>query len=877
MLINTESEALSFDEFENVVLMPTCPLIEDWASTLPLPKILTICLIRNDTTYDSNDLKEVTDLDEKSISLVVENFAIQLKGILGSCVKQLQEAKAKMRQQRPEEGNALKFVGRFAGGTVSDFHKNLTDRVGWPNLSFDKSMEDEHYEGRPFEGKGTFGTNDSICPRDEYDYVVHPTVKSPPSKGSRIIPAIENLLENPVVKDAQLKRVEVIALVLYTGPMFYAYNDALRISEATQTKSPGRSYSTTIFVLASAVVKLTKVQNISSGMRLYRGLGGDVDLPEFFHKPDARGRKGLTEFGFLSTTKRRDIAIRYSGAERDKPIPIIFEIETGSVDRGADIRDFSQYAHEAEYLWAPGTFLEPIGLPQLEVALDSVVTVYRVRANSNLKVTTIDELLSAKRDMHLHSFDYLITDVRQNLEKMGNDVASRLRGDFSLHYDKEGYPETFAICSKDSLIEKIVQQCNTVKKIQSEAPLSDFALDKQLLKHARAMLETVTMARSKLRGYLEDQSRRICFDFDSPLRTCHRERMSFLWRNLAANGPERIKQARELCVELGLLTQTALDCDGLEEQDKREHARKLQMELGLVEESEGEVDDPIEPRLVAAAAEGRPKRDLLLLIAAGANLNGLDKEGATPIYAAARYGSNDCLQLLLSQRADFNLCNKKDQTPVWVAVQTGQTECLAMLIEARAGVMSPDADGMTPAWVAAQRGRVDMLRVLLGAGAKLDTADNEGDTPALVAAHAGYSRCLEELISLNANIGQANRGGSTPLMMAAQAGHACCVKLLLSAGADVKAQTATGWSAMHGAASQGCEECVRLLHRAGADLGAVFTRTEGKDVTACLEETPEVTAVRTKHPACAALLEQLARADMGLDPECRASTRRRLR
>jgi ankyrin repeat protein len=841
------SKGLSFEEFESILLKPSH--LEFWASTLSLPQILAICLSRNDR---SDDLKEVAELNDDSINGVVSLFAKQLSLVLKRSVEQLKEAMRQMSAQLTAfEGGNGKFVG-FLGGNVDDFYQPLTTRLGWPNPQFESSMENEHRVGLPFKEKRTGNT---ICPGNEYDYVVRPDCKCPLSKASRTIPRIEDLLES---QEAGLAREEVIALVLYTGPMFDAYNTALRNDEPEN-----RSYSTTIFVLASAIVKLTKVQKISCSSCLYRGLGGDVMLPEYFSRPDARGRKGLTEFGFLSTTRIRDIAVQYSGAGRGMPIPTIFEIEVGSVSRGANIQAFSQYPREEECLWLPGTFLEPIGEPRLVIEKDSVVMVYRVRAESNLKVMTIDEYIEARRGMHLDSFDRLIHDVKQSLEENHSSLKSRLSEDISLNHNKDGEPVDEPICNVAGFIKKVIQQCKNVREIQSLAPLSDFALDTQLLKYALCMLDTAKMARSKVLGYLEDSHRRICFDLGSSLKTCHRERISFLWRSLLElpqDGPDRIRKARELCFELGLLTVAAIDCD-LDHKpagERRSMSKLLEIELGLVEDDGNEDDDGIEPRLVSAAADGRPTRDLLLLIAAGANLNGRDKEGSTPIFAAARYGHEDCLRLLLDQKADMFLRNKKGESPLYKAVQSGQSECLRMLIEARADVRKTDKEGMTPAWVAAQRGRHEMLRTLSRAGAELDVADSFGDSPVLAAAHAGHELCVAVLIELAANIRQENIDGFTPLMMAAQEGHDSCVKLLLAARADVEAQTKDGWSVMHGAAIGGradSAECLDMLHKCGAGLHASFTQTMTNS-EAKPEESEDVSDRKTQSAADVTVREE---------------------
>ncbi len=102
-------------------------------------------------------------------------------------------------------------------------------------------------------------------------------------------------------------------------------------------------YTTTITVLVSAVVGISRETRLEAGLKLYRGLGGDKTFPPAFFKSDVKGRKGMLEWGFMSTTADKTIAIQYSGIREGKPFPTIFEIDSGTVDRGADITSFSQY------------------------------------------------------------------------------------------------------------------------------------------------------------------------------------------------------------------------------------------------------------------------------------------------------------------------------------------------------------------------------------------------------------------------------------------------------------------------------------------------------------------------------------------------------
>ena len=96
----------------------------------------------------------------------------------------------------------------------------------------------------------------------------------------------------------------------------------------------------------SAVQKISRKQTISCGTVLYRGLGGNLDLPKQFWDQDKTGCAGFCEWGFMSTTADKAVAVMYSGIKEGKPFPSILEIESGAVDRGADISNFSQYPGE---------------------------------------------------------------------------------------------------------------------------------------------------------------------------------------------------------------------------------------------------------------------------------------------------------------------------------------------------------------------------------------------------------------------------------------------------------------------------------------------------------------------------------------------------
>ena len=108
-------------------------------------------------------------------------------------------------------------------------------------------------------------------------------------------------------------------------------------------KKGGNVFATTIFVLVSAVQQIARAVRIREGTLLYRGLGGLMELPEIFFSADKCGRRGYTEWGFLSTTSNKSVAIQYSGVRDGRPSAMVLVLESSAIDRGACIHNFSQY------------------------------------------------------------------------------------------------------------------------------------------------------------------------------------------------------------------------------------------------------------------------------------------------------------------------------------------------------------------------------------------------------------------------------------------------------------------------------------------------------------------------------------------------------
>ena len=97
---------------------------------------------------------------------------------------------------------------------------------------------------------------------------------------------------------------------------------------------------------------------------------------------------GGVETAFLSTSVNREVALDYATGNRQSA-GIVFEIQQGMVDRGADLSRLSQYPHEEEILFAPLTSLEV-----RSTYVDTHALVVRMNLNINLTAMTIEKVVA---------------------------------------------------------------------------------------------------------------------------------------------------------------------------------------------------------------------------------------------------------------------------------------------------------------------------------------------------------------------------------------------------------------------------------------------------------------------------------------------------
>jgi len=418
-------------------------------------------------------------------------------------------------------------------------------------------------------------------PSKEWSYVVadeNGHILECPNKGhGRDIKPIDQLMELPLARRAELKDYEMIAVVLYTGvfdhnrllifnfcpfhflypgPMFVIYNAILRqwpknIYEVYQADN---TFPTTIFVLVSAIQKLSRCMNIPTGTLLFRGLGGSMELPDTFFVPSefcvpkplkeckTPNALGYCEFGFMSTTQDKSVAVKYSGVEQGMPKASIMEIRPNSVDRGADISEFSQYPKEKEFLIVPCSFVQGFGRQRTEIVKDGTLTVIPVNVSINLKTETVEQLSGKKKSMHLSAFKSVMYETQKWIQAYAekeNRAAHRASTDKTYrehaHVDNQNNKPK---CDISVFISSVISQMQKIKDAHSMRHFDDYVDDFKYKALVTNMLCTQEWAKQKLLLWLENQETCIEVLCDTSLKSTHRMWLSFLKQRELASTTE---------------------------------------------------------------------------------------------------------------------------------------------------------------------------------------------------------------------------------------------------------------------------------------------------------------------------------------------------
>jgi hypothetical protein len=377
------------------------------------------------------------------------------------------------------------------------FHKGLEARIGLPATAGIKDMmEREHADDLSI---------GDLCPKDEWDIVIHGRKgKRKWSQSTREIQSgIEHYIEEAekffqkcvrgnqdrfnreccsgsLQEDAyRLTEPEIIGLRLWTGPMHKRYAGLLRCDDPNKCNV---RYTTTLHAINSGISKLARLWKLPEGRKVYRGYSG-MTVPDSFLERDEFGCSGGVEPSVLATTTKWETAVQYSRfnkqkANGDQNQGIIFEIEVGQVDRGADISWLSQYPREEEVLFNALSNLEVIKEPfsKFTGAGSKPIVVYPVRINGNLKSKTLEEFSDMRKLLHLHLLEHLEGEANRHLreqmrENNKNDMPFASKAVADQGTSESASNET---AFNDKVLALISQRWEKLKERHEKYPIDHF-------------------------------------------------------------------------------------------------------------------------------------------------------------------------------------------------------------------------------------------------------------------------------------------------------------------------------------------------------------------------------------------------------------------
>ncbi len=164
----------------------------------------------------------------------------------------------------------------------------------------------------------------------------------------------------------------------------------------------------------------------------------------------------------------------------------------------------------------------------------------------------------------------------------------------------------------------------------------------------------------------------------------------------------------------------------------------------------------------------------------GANINGPNIDGQTPLHVAAAKGRLVVVKLLLKHNADIDAKDSNGRTPLYGAIMAGRTQVAQYLVERGAAI---ESNMMLMEMVDKGVTDRDVVEFLLANGADIDYQDASGMTPLILAITKSDRLLTKRLISHGADVNRPGGSGKPPLELATEGGNQEIIRLLKRNGA----------------------------------------------------------------------------------------------
>lgn len=182
-------------------------------------------------------------------------------------------------------------------------------------------------------------------------------------------------------------------------------------------------------------------------------------------------------------------------------------------------------------------------------------------------------------------------------------------------------------------------------------------------------------------------------------------------------------------------------------------------------------------QLINAAYEG-DLDTVKSLLADGADMDALGKEGATAVMVAGFSQRHEIIHYLAQQGADLEVLSRRKLTALQMACSIGHAGVVEILIAAGANTHVTDMHGAGVITTAATAGRLDCVDVLLKSGLNINTGDEGGMTALMYCCAMGQYEGAKHLIKRGADTTIKLPNGVTALDIAEHYRHQNIVELL---------------------------------------------------------------------------------------------------
>ncbi|OBZ17940.1 ankyrin repeat domain-containing protein [Bacillus sp. FJAT-26390] len=192
------------------------------------------------------------------------------------------------------------------------------------------------------------------------------------------------------------------------------------------------------------------------------------------------------------------------------------------------------------------------------------------------------------------------------------------------------------------------------------------------------------------------------------------------------------------------------------------------------------------------------------------------------LLTAAEQGDIASITKLLAEGADINAVDRQGRTSAMIAVHANKLDVFNHLAGLGANINIQDDRLDNPLLYAGAEGKMEFVQAAIAAGADTTITNRFGGTALIPAADRGHVAIVKELLTTSdVNINHVNHLGWTALLEAVILGdggadHQAIVKLLIDHGADVELADSDGVTPLQHAKNRGYKEMSEALQLAGA-------------------------------------------------------------